>query len=95
VAVAANEPQIGPFLIKLSEDPALLEQYLQDPAGFVDDYPDLTDDKKEILRSGNLGTIIQELRREYPDEAVKSDFWRPIRFPLPFGMHGPVHVSGD
>jgi hypothetical protein len=93
--VAANEPQIGPFLIKLSEDPALLEEYLTDPDGVIDRSPDLADDKKEILRSGDLGSIIQELRREYPDEELQVTPWKPIRFPLPFGMHGPVHVTGD
>ena len=93
--MAANEPQIGPFLIRLSEEPALLEQYLLDPDRFIEQYPDLTDDKKTILRSGNLGEIIQELQREYPDEKLEVGPWRPIRFPLPFGMYGPVHVTGD
>lgn len=93
--MAANEPQIGPFLIKLSEDPALLEEYLTDPGGVIDRSPDLADDKKEILRSGDLASIIRELRQEYPDEELEVASWKPIRFPLPFGMHGPVHVTGD
>lgn len=93
--MAANEPQIGPFLIRLSEDPALLEEYLTDPYGVIDRNPDLSDDKKEILRSGDLGSIIQELRREYPDEELQVGPWKPIRFPLPFGMYGPVHRTGD
>ena len=90
--MAANEPQIGPFLVRLSEDARLLEDFLGNPDAVIEDAPELTDrEKKEILRSGDPVLIIEELRREYPDMDLEVEPWKPIRFPLPFGMHGPVH----
>jgi hypothetical protein len=90
--MAADEPQIGPFLIRLSEDARLLEDFLSNPDDVIDAADELTDpEKKEILRSGDPVLILEELRREYPGMDVEVEPWKPIRFPLPFGMTGPVH----
>jgi hypothetical protein len=60
---------IGPFLIKLVEQPDVLGHYLRDPQGAMD-AEGLSDSEREILLSGNLRRLREALQEEYPDREV-------------------------
>jgi hypothetical protein len=60
---------IGPFLIKLVEQPDVLGHYLRDPEGAFD-AEGLTSDEREILRSGSLRRLREALQNEYADREV-------------------------
>ena len=60
---------IGPFLIKLVEQPEVLGLYLRDPEGAFD-AEGLSASEREILRSGNLRRLREVLQEEYPDREV-------------------------
>jgi hypothetical protein len=88
--MAEEEPQIGTFLIRLSEDPELLERFLDDPEEAIKSAEELKDERKrQILLSGDPRLILEELQLEYPGEPVEA--WRPIRVPIFIWAKGPVH----
>jgi hypothetical protein len=60
---------IGPFLIKLVEQPEVLAHCLRDPEGAYD-AEGLTSGEREILRSGNLRRLREALQEEYRDREV-------------------------
>jgi hypothetical protein len=60
---------IGPFLIKLVEQPDVLGHYLRDPDGAFD-AEGLTATEREILRSGNLRRLREALQEESKDRDV-------------------------
>ena len=60
---------IGPFLIKLVEQPDVLGHYLKDPEGAMD-AEGLSATEREILRSGNLRRLREALQEEYPDREI-------------------------
>ena len=60
---------IGPFLIKLVEQPEVFGQYLRDPEGAMD-AEGLSSGEREILFSGDLRRLREALQREYPDRDV-------------------------
>jgi len=61
---------IGEFLVELSEDPALLDQYRKDQAGFLRGRADLTDDQKQALLSNDLKRIRKTVQDEYKKAGV-------------------------
>ena len=60
---------IGPFLIKLVEQPDELGHYLRDPQGAMD-AEGLSKSEREIVLSGNLARLREALQEEYPDREV-------------------------
>ena len=60
---------LGPFLIKLVQEPAVLGRYLQDPEATFD-AEGLTSEEREILRSGSLIRLREALQEEYSDREV-------------------------
>jgi hypothetical protein len=60
---------IGPFLIKLVEQPDVLGHFLRDPEGAFD-AEGLTSGEREILRSGSLRRLRETLQEEYSDREV-------------------------
>ena len=60
---------IGPFLIKLVEQPDVLGHYLRDPQGAMD-AEGLSSSEREIVLSGNLARLREALQEEYPDREV-------------------------
>lgn len=60
---------LGPFLIKLVEQPDVLGHYLRDPDGAFD-AEGLTLEEREILRSGSLLRLREALQEEYKDREV-------------------------
>jgi len=88
--MAEEEPQIGTFLIRLSEDPETLERFLEDPEEIIMGAEELREDRKrEVLLSGDPNLIMEELRLEYPGVDVEA--WRPIHFPIFIWPQGPIH----
>jgi hypothetical protein len=85
---------IGPFLIKLVEQPDVLGHYLRDPQGAMD-AEGLSDSEREILLSGNLRRLREALQEEYPDREV---FLAHIpvfgNVPMVFG-HVPMTAPDD
>jgi hypothetical protein len=85
---------IGPFLIKLVEQPDVLGHYLRDPQGAMD-AEGLSDSEREILLSGNLRRLREALQEEYPDREV---FLARIpvfgNVPMVFG-HVPMTAPDD
>jgi hypothetical protein len=78
---------IGPFLIKLVEQPEVLGHYLRDPEGAMD-AAGLSDSEREILRTGNLRRLRETLQEEYPDREVFLGHIPPI------GVFGHVPFCG-
>jgi len=64
---------IGPFLIKLVEQPETFSHYLRDPVGAMQ-AEGLSDAEMEILQSGNLRRLREALQEEYRDKAVFLGF---------------------
>ena len=60
---------LGPFLIKLVEQPDMLGRYLRDPDATFD-AEGLTLEEREILRSGSLIRLREALQEEYSDREV-------------------------
>jgi hypothetical protein len=85
--MAEEERTIGMFLVNLSRDPDRLERYFEDAESVVRE-SGLPEEKQEILLSGDTRRLIEELENEY---GMAFGPWRPIRFPLPIWIRGPVH----
>ena len=60
---------IGPFLIKLVEQPETLSHYLRDPVGAMQ-AEGLSDAEMEIVQSRNLRRLREALQEEYPDKEI-------------------------
>ena len=72
------EKTIGDFLIELSVNPELLDDYWNDPEGVVRDRSGLSTDKQEIVLTNDPSAIVAALEEEYPGEHLDWA-WRPIR----------------
>jgi hypothetical protein len=91
------EPQqkIGDFLIKLSEEPELLETYYSDPRAVLAE-SGLTEEQQETILSNDAARIQEALQGEYPDLDLAYLSWKPVHFPWPLPLpwpvaKGPVH----
>ena len=60
---------IGEFLIQLSDDSDLLARFREDPYGVMADGA-LSEKQQELVMSGDVRRIREELQREYPDTEV-------------------------
>jgi hypothetical protein len=68
---------IGPFLIKLVEQPDVLGHYLRDPEGAME-AAELSPTEREILRGGSLRRLREVLQEEYPDKEIFLGHVPPI-----------------
>jgi hypothetical protein len=75
---------IGPFLIKLVEQPDVLGHYLRDPEGAME-AAELSPTEREILRGGSLKRLREALQEEYPDREIFLG-----HIPPPIGLFGHV-----
>jgi hypothetical protein len=64
--VADEEQKISEFLIELSEDPARLEAYFENPADVVLDSK-LSKDNQKLILSGDVDRISAALQEELPE----------------------------
>ena len=60
---------IGPFLTKLVENSDLLAEYGDDPDGVME-REGLTEDEREIVRSGDLKRLRDALQEENPGKEI-------------------------
>jgi hypothetical protein len=67
---------IGEFLVELSEDPALLEEYSQDARGVLQRRSGLAPEQQDVL----LGNDLKRIRKAIQDEYKKAEV---IVVPLP------------
>ena len=74
-----NGASVGEFLIRLGEDPDLLVRFKKDP------YPvmgkaGLSEDKQDLIMSGDVRRIQTEVEGEFPDAKVfLLPAWNDIR----------------
>jgi hypothetical protein len=61
--------RVGEFLIRLGDDPDLLARYKQDPYPVMDE-AGLSPEQQDLIMSGDVRRIREDLRREYPDAEV-------------------------
>jgi hypothetical protein len=85
---------IGPFLIKLVEQPDVLGHYLRDPNGAMD-AEGLSSSEREILLSGNLRILREALQKEYPDREVFLGHVPIVFGQVPFGFVPQVQPPGE
>jgi hypothetical protein len=83
----AGESTIAEFLTRLGEDPAFAEIFYEDPEKARAD-TELSDEKWDIILSGDIRRIQQEVFDEQPDGLFSVEF-RPIRI-----WPGPIRTSG-
>ena len=58
---------IGPFLIRLVEEPQLLDAYMRDPDVAME-AEGLSREERAIVRSGSLKQLRDALQKEYPGQ---------------------------
>jgi hypothetical protein len=84
----AGESTIAEFLTRLGEDPVFAELFYDDPEKARAD-TELPDEKWEVIMSGDLRRIQQEVFAEQPEGAFALEF-RPVRI----WPQGPIRTSG-
>lgn len=60
---------IGPFLIRLVEEPQLLDAYMRDPDVAME-AEGLSREERAIVLSGSLKQLRDALQKEYPDKEI-------------------------
>ena len=85
---------IGPFLIKLVEQPEVLGHYLRDPQGAMD-AEGLSSSEQAILLSGSLRRLREALQEEYPDREVFLGHVPQVFGHVPFCGHVPQTQPPD
>ena len=84
----AGESTIAEFLTRLGEDPVFAELFYEDPEEARAD-TELSDEKWDIIVSGDIRRIQQEVFNEQPEGRFTIEF-RPIRI----WPQGPIRTSG-
>jgi hypothetical protein len=84
------EPKVGEFLIRLHEEPALLEAYFRNPRAVVAVESGLSKEQQAMVLSQDPAGIQTALQREYPDLNFASQAWRPIKLPWPIKIPRPI-----
>lgn len=83
------ETPISDFLVRLSEEPELLESYLTDPKATLNE-SGVDEPQQQIFLSDDPADLLTALKDENEGETLGVEEWRPIRFPLPIPWPRPI-----